>query len=78
MNYPEDAWLLFTDEYLYLMYSNKDKRFPAGDTRYHERKKINPHQDGEKIIKQIPTEWFAKSRDLIINPDKRPKHIDEK
>ena len=78
MNYPDDAWLLLTDEYLYLMNSNLDKRFPPGDDRYHERKKIQPQTNGEKIIPQIPPGWVIKSRNLIISPDKKPKDINEK
>ena len=60
MNYPEKAWLLLTDENLYLMSSDVDDK-------YYDKISVGKTDDGEPVIKGIPADWFKKPRSLVLN-----------
>ena len=69
MNYPEKAWLLLTDENLYLMSSDEDDK-------YHAKLEVTRANKKELLIKEIPAEWFKKPRNLVVNLDKEePKPL---
>lgn len=60
MNTPENAWLLLTDENLYLMSSDVDNK-------YHEKISVGKTDKGEPLIVGIPADWFKKPRSLVVN-----------
>lgn len=60
MNYPENAWLLLTEENLYLMSSDTDNK-------YHAKIEVTRPNKKELLIKEIPAEWFKKPRNLVVN-----------
>lgn len=69
MDYPENAWLLLTDENLYLMSSDEDHK-------YHTKLEVTKPNKKELLIKELPAEWFNKPRNLIISLDKEePKSL---
>ncbi|WP_156803761.1 hypothetical protein [Lyngbya sp. PCC 8106] len=60
MSYPENAWLLLTDENLYLMSSDVDNK-------YHDKIPVEKTDKGEPIIKEISADWFKNPRSLVVN-----------
>lgn len=64
MNYPEKAWLLLTDENLYLMSSDVEGK-------YHNKIPVGKTDDGELLIEEIPPEWFKTKRNFVLNLDKK-------
>lgn len=59
---PENAWLLLSKKFLYLMSSDVEGEFHAKLPVYK-----NP-EDRDAVI-GIPQDWFEKSRDLVVNHD---------
>lgn len=57
---PEDAWLLLSEKFLYLMSSEYENR-------YYERLNVGKTHKDQVSVESIPHSWFIKPRSLVVN-----------